>query len=166
MSSTSFTFKIQICDIYLTIIRPLYFTYNFDIYVQYSFFLVRVIFCRSVTLVSPQNFVWNFLGRSLRFWQCILALENMHFDILGSIFLRFFSTLNSSKVNAATIWISIVTCYYKWFYPLYILSLLWPQLWSLNVCFLHIVYYIECLIHPYQTIQTQTKVLIQYNVTV
>ena len=28
MSSTSFTFKIQICDIYLTIICPLYFTYN------------------------------------------------------------------------------------------------------------------------------------------
>ena len=38
MSSTSFTFKIQICDIYLTIICPLYFTYNFDIYVPYSFF--------------------------------------------------------------------------------------------------------------------------------
>ena len=31
-------FKIQICDIYLTIICPLYFTYNFDIYVPYSFF--------------------------------------------------------------------------------------------------------------------------------
>ena len=42
MSSTSFTFKIQICDIYLTIICPLYFTYNFDIYVPYSFFFVRV----------------------------------------------------------------------------------------------------------------------------
>ena len=43
MSSTSFTFKIQICDIYLTIICPLYFTYNFDIYVPYSFFFVRVV---------------------------------------------------------------------------------------------------------------------------
>ena len=41
MSSTSFTFKIQICDIYLTIICLLYFTYNFDIYVPYSFFFVR-----------------------------------------------------------------------------------------------------------------------------
>ena len=64
-SSTSFTFKIQICDIYLRIIYPLYFTHNFDIYryVPYIFF-VRVIillymFVYHIFMTSP---LWLAVG--------------------------------------------------------------------------------------------------------
>ena len=67
MSSTSFTFKIQICDIYSTIICPLYFTYNFEIYVPYSFFFVMV----SLSILSVVNFNlrYNFRNpRRLHIW--------------------------------------------------------------------------------------------------
>ena len=63
MSSTSFTFKIQICDIYLTIICPLYFTYNLT-------YMSHIVFFRKglhqVCLSKPDNKSRMVLGDFVR----------------------------------------------------------------------------------------------------
>ena len=72
MSSTSFTFKIQICDIYLTIICPLYFTYNFDIYVPCIFFR------KGRSLISFSFKVKNLQEK----WRDMFALQDVNNDSL------------------------------------------------------------------------------------
>ena len=77
MSSTSFTFKIQICDIYLTIICPLYFTYNFDIYMSHIVFFVR-----EITVFTYLTYVKHALMNVATWFMrlpCINCMFNTHF---------------------------------------------------------------------------------------